>query len=371
VVLGTLRALVVPLREHWGQVERFCQAGLEIFSREGGGALFDAKQSPAHLEQLYRQVVRARALHFRAVEHAAQLEQLFKGLELAANASPVQQSVLWLASRLQQQAIGILQNPRIKSGLRQILATLDERRGDLLRALGPLEKLGTERVEAALGALAQSVVGNLSTFEQSTIGGHLLEIVRKAARRPPRLGMTLEHLPQNDALTPLLAALLEPVRTAELNDAQARYARMGDAEKNRLFNDFRRGLVAVATEVAPYAPEGFRTFCQAVETRLFPYPQPLQFIRPYARPVWNTGAQSSLFAAAQTPQNVQHIYETLAKARQGNPAVLEIAYAFAMRNFREDGSAPRESTLHELDLKTEFNWPATLDALQRALEVNR
>ena len=84
VAIGALRALVVPLREHWGDLEGFREAGLDVLAKEGGGTLYDEKQSPAHLEQVYRQTVRARAMHFRPIENPAQLETLHKELDLVA-----------------------------------------------------------------------------------------------------------------------------------------------------------------------------------------------------------------------------------------------------------------------------------------------
>ncbi len=66
VAIGVLRALVVPLREYWGDLQGFREAGLDVLAREGGAILYDDVQSPEHLEQVYRQVLRSRALHIRS-----------------------------------------------------------------------------------------------------------------------------------------------------------------------------------------------------------------------------------------------------------------------------------------------------------------
>jgi hypothetical protein len=370
VAIGALRALVVPLRERWGNPDAFREAGLDVLAREGGGSLYDEKQSPAHLEQLYRQVQRARATYFRPIENTAQLEQLYKELDLAAakSASPLQQGVLWLASRLQQQAIAYLQSPPAQEAVSRVLAAVPDERAALNRALGPADQLTLDRVEDALAELAQRVLaGTLAPFEQTALAGHLLERVRVAARRPRRLDVPQDEAPRNDALTALLAALLDPVRLAELNEARLRYARMGEEEKNRRFNEFRRALLRLVAEVAPFAPEGFDAFCEAIEARLYPYPEPMQFIRTYARPIWNNGAQSNIFTNVTTPQGVEHTYEQLAKARQGNPVVLEIAKAFALRNFRQSAGGQKAESLKDVNLKQEFGWPTTIAELKAAL----
>ncbi|HKI99616.1 MAG TPA: hypothetical protein VKB51_14170 [bacterium] len=370
VAIGALRALVVPLREHWGDLAAFREAALDVLAREGGGALYDEQQSPAHLEQFYRQVQRARATYFRPSENPAQLEQLYKELDLTAakSASPMQQGVLWVASRLQQQVIAFLQIPRTEEQISRVLDAVQGERATLARPVANTEQLTLDRVEEVLGAFAQHVLGGtLSTFERTALAGHLLEIVREAARRPPRFDVSNDETPRNDALTALLAVMLEPVRAAELNEARLRYARFSDEEKNKRFNEFRRLLLRIIPEAAPAAPEGFETFCEAIESRLFPYPEPLQFIRSYARPIWSNGAQSSAFTNLTTPQSVQHTYEAMIKAHQGNPVVLEIARAFALRNFRSEDSGDQSAVLRETDLKGEFGWPTTMAELKAAL----
>ncbi|HEX9843648.1 MAG TPA: hypothetical protein VGC20_12900, partial [bacterium] len=320
--------------------------------------------------QIYYQVQRARATYFRSIENAAQLEHLFKELDLGAAkaASPLQQGVLWLASRLQQQAIAALQEPKVKEQIARVLEAVPEQRGQLVRALGTAEELTLDRVEEALAALAQRVLaGTPGAFELIALAGHLLEQVRQAARRPRKIDLAQDEAPRNDAYTALLATLLEPVRHAELNEARQRYARMSEEEKNRRFNEFRRALLRIIGEVAPFAPEGFEPFCAAIETHLHPYPEPLQFIRTYARPIWNNGAQSNIFTNSTTPQSVQHTYDQMAKARQGNPVVLEIAKAFALRNFRQSEVSGKSAALREVNLKAEFGWPTTMDELKSAL----
>jgi hypothetical protein len=323
------------------------------------------------VEQLYRQAVRTRALHFRASENPAQLEQLFKELDLAAakaNAT-LQQGVLWLASRVQQAAIGYLQSGPAKIHTERVLEGVSEKRNALTRPLGTTDQLSLERVEAVLAAFARGVMGpSLSRFEMSALAGHLLERVREAARKPPELQEERMEVPEEGPETALFSALVEPVRAAELNEARARYGRLGDEERNRRYNDFRRRLLRVIAKVAPYAPLGFEHFCQAIEVELFPYPEPLEFIRTFARTVYQNASQSTLFDDAATPQSVEQRYENLLKSRQGNPLVLEIAKAFALRNFQKSNKDAKQAFMRDLDLQAEFRWPVTLEALKAQLK---
>jgi hypothetical protein len=369
VAIGVLRALVVPLKEHWGAIELFREAGLDVLAKEGGGTLYDEKNSPAHLEQLYRQVQRARATSFRAIESSAQLDQLHKELDLSAAkaASPLQQGVLWLASRLQQQAIAYLQQPAAQEQIAKVLAAIAQQREGFGRLLGKTDQLTLERVEEVLAEFAQqSLGGALGAFERTALAGHLLEKVREAGRRPRKLDVSNDDAPRNDAMTALLAVFMEPVRQGELNEAKLRYARLSEEEKTKRYNEFRRNLQRIIGEVAPAAAEGFESFCDAIERRMYPYPEPLQFIRTYARPIWNNGAQSNVFANATTPQSVEHAYEQAAKAKQGNPVTLEIAKAIALNNFRQ-ASRGKAVNLGEINLKSEFGWPSTVAELKTVI----
>ncbi|NIP74013.1 MAG: hypothetical protein GWO16_13785 [Gammaproteobacteria bacterium] len=367
--IGVLRTLVVPLREHWGNLPAFVAAGLEVLKREGGGQFFDEKESPAHLEQLYRQVLRTRASYFRPVENVAQLEHLYKELDLAAAkaASPMQQGVLWLASRLQQQAITYLQRPGTEEQFGKVLAGVAQERDTLVRPFSDPERITLERVEAVLAQFAQHVLGGtLEPFQADVLAGKLLELVREAARKPPQEA-SVEDLPENEPTTPLLVTLTEPVRQGELNEARQRYSRLSEDEKNRRYNAFRRGLLGIIAEVAPFAPEGFETFCAAIEARMYPYPERLEFIRSFARNIYNNGSQITAFDQAQTPQSVEQRYEQMVKARQGNPLVLEVAKALALHNFRNSAREANAAYLREVDLKQEFGWPATMAELEAAM----
>jgi len=372
VVIGALRALVIPLREHWGDMEAFKEGGLDVLAREGGGVLYDEDKSPAHLEKVYAEVDQLRALHFRAIENNVQLEHLFKELDLAANKmqSPMQQGLLWLASRLQQQANTFLQSDGARAQKKKVLAAVGNRREPLTRALGNTAQLTLNRVERVLSAFIGQVLGTATPeFERTALGGHLLELARASARTPPDSDAGEPGAEEEDQnLAALLGVLTEPVRLAEVNEARIRYARLSDEEKSRRYNQFRRRLLQIIGDVAPHAPQGFEAFCQVIEANMFPYPEPVEFIRSYAQAIFKNASQSTLFTDANTLQSVQQRYDSLAKSRQGNPVVVEIARAFAMRRFKHVDNESKRAFMREVNFREGFGWPATLDDLVRRVK---
>lgn len=370
VAIGVLRALVVPLRENWGDLQGFREAGLDVLAREGAGILYDDVQSPEHLDQVYRQVLRARARHFRSIENPAQLEHLYRELDFAAAeaATPLQQGVLWLASRIQLAAVSFVQSPAGQAHLTAVLRAIDDHRTALTRSLADSEHLTLERIEATLSTLSRDILTvTVGRFELYALAGHMLEIARAAARKSPVVGMAAQEAPENQDVTPLLAVLVEPVQIAELNEARLRYARLSEEERSRRYNEFRRQLLPIISEVAPFAPYGFEEFCQAIEAAMLPYPQRLEFIRSYARPLYTNGSQSKLFDEASTPKSVEQRYEAFVRSKQGNPAVLEIAKAFALRSFKHSDQESKRAFMQEVDLHAEFNWPTTLAELKAAM----
>lgn len=370
-VLGALRNLLDPLREHWGDPEGFIEAGLSVLARQG--SLFgDDEADRELLDQLYRQVLRIRALYFRPITNPTALDNAYKELEAQASErhQTSQQVLLWLASRIQQAVQAYLNAPQGQRALDTVLRAVDNQRGEALKGrLGDLEQLSLGRINGVLSDLVRDVLGDkLGRLETAALSGYLLESLRAAARRPPPLGGAGDEAPEQSSMAGLLAALGEPTRMAELNDARARFGQMPEAERTKRFNAFRLRLARAIKDVAPYAPLGFEPFCQAVEAIFFPYPAPLEYVRAFVRPVYNSARQSTLFSEVTTPQGVQQRYETLVKARQGNPVLLELARAFAVQGFRS-GEAGEEnrSFVASLDLHKEFGWPTDVEALRNAL----
>ena len=370
VVIGAMRALAEPMITHWGMMDAFIEEGLTVLEREGGGIFFDEENSPDHLEKLHRQVVHYRGAYFRAVGNISLLDSIYRELDQAASRanSPFRQGVLWIANHLQEAAIDYLQRPLAEEHRAKVLEAIQEKRNALAKPLADTESLTLERIEAVLAAFALSVLTETAgRFEMFCLAGHLLETVRNAARRPPDpLGGEDEPL-ENQEAAALVGLLSDPVRAGELNEARIRYSRLSDEEKKRRFNEFRRRMIQIVKLVAPYAPMGFEEFCQAIEANLYPYPEPMEFIRSFARSLHDNGSRSSIFENIQTPQAVEQRYEAMAANRQGNPLVLEIALAFAFNAFQESDLEEKKAAMREIDLKKEFGWPATMEELVEQL----
>ena len=368
--IGALRGLSTPLREHWGNLEDFKNAGMIFLAKESEGILFDKEKGPQQLELIYRQTLRMRAVHFRAIENTAQLEIHFKELDQAAAAgnSALRQALLFLSSRLQQSAITYLGTAEAEKHRAIALKAVLERRDSLMGALGNLQELTLDRVEALLAAFISDVLGEqVGRFEIFALAGHMVEQIRLAARQPPEIILDSTEMPDTKDVGPLLGLLTDPVRQAELNEARIRYARLKEDQKTSLYNHFRVRLQRVLKEVAMYAPKGFVPLCEAIESRIFPYPEQLGYIRAYLRPIYENASQSSIFTDANTPQSVQQRYEALMKARKGNPFLLEIARAFAMRNFKSLTIESQRAYMRDVDLKADFGWPATMQELQNSM----
>jgi hypothetical protein len=319
---------------------------------------------------IYRQTLRIRAVHFRAIENTAQLEHHFRELDQTASEdkAPIRQALLFLASRLQQSAIAYLGTAEAEKHRAIALKAVLERRDSLVGALGNSRELILDRIEAVLAAFISDVLGEqVGRFEIFALAGHMVEQVRLSARQPPEIILDVEEMPDTKDVGPLLGLLTEPVRQAELNEARMRYARLNEARKTSLYNHFRVRLQRVLKDVAMYAPKGFVPFCEAIESRLFPYPEQLGHIRAYLRPIYENASQSSIFTDANTPQSVQQRYDALMKARKGNPFLLEIARAFAMRNFKSVNIESKRAYMRDIDLKEDFGWPATTKELLDAM----
>lgn len=367
--------MLEPLESHWGDPDGFVAEALPVLTGDPSGAFTDEGATERLLGQLYRQVLRVRALYFRPISSATALENAYKELEAqAAERHQVsQQVVLWLASRIQHTVLAYLASPRGREALDRLYAEAGRRRERLQRAVGDPEQITLNGINGLLTDFVRDVLGEvISRLETAALAGYLLETLRAAARRPPDLAAAGEEVPEQGPQAGLLGALTDATRTAELNDAQHRFGQLSDADKRRRFNEFRLRLGRSIREVAPYAPLGFEPFCRAVEAALFPYPAPLEFIRAYLRPIYNNGRQSTLFSEVTTPQGVEQRYETLIKSKQGNPVITELARRFALASFQAGASDDEERTdeLRGLDLRSEFKWPASVrevDALLRRL----
>ena len=370
VAIGVMRALIEPMLAHWGRTDEYIREGMEILGREGGGALYDEKKSPAQLEALLHKVTRAWATYFRPIQNPVQLEHLHRELDQNAAKIPstYQQGVLWLAHRLQGAAIEYLNSPSGADHRAQVLSTIVTRGAALAKPLIISEQLTLGQIEEVLVRFARAELpGALGGFQLLVLAGHLLESVRAATRKAPVLDGGEEEPEDNQGIGALLSVLSGPVRVGEVNEARMRYTRLDDGEKQRRYNDFRLKMLRIVKTVAPFATMGFDEFCLAIEASLFPYPEMVEYIRTFARAIHDNGAKSTIFDGIQTRQAVEQRYENLAGSRQVNLIVLEVAKAFAMAAFRRSALEGKKAYLREVNLKEEFGWPGSISDLLEQL----
>lgn len=364
-ILRALRSLTPPLVQHWGDPLGFREAASAIVQREGSGAL-TGQEADALAEQVYRTVVRFRAVHFRPVENVPSLDAVFKGLDPGVNsptANPLLNGGLWLAYRVQGNAIQYLSSQEGRTALTKAEGALGAPPMGWLRPLtGENQPVGLDRVEITVAERLIEALGTATgRFNLYALAGHILEQARMAARQPPQLAAP--DVPPHE-LTPgerLSDALAAPVRSAELAEARARFAKLTPDEQTQRFEAFKLQLLRMTPQVAQFAPSGFEPFCEAMESILFPYPAALEWIRPFVKPVWTNASQSTLFEGRTTIELVNQRYQQLRKAKQGNPVLVELARAFAIERCRTAEQEQAQVFMKDLDVAGEFGWPTSLE----------
>ncbi|MDH4248354.1 MAG: hypothetical protein OEW39_11115, partial [Deltaproteobacteria bacterium] len=272
---------------------------------------------------------------------------------------------LWLAMRIQQSMLDFLASDPGKEVIKNLHLNVQENRGVLLTRLGDPDSITMSRVNGAVTAYVREVMGaGLSRVETAALSGYLVEALRAASRHLPDLNPTDDETPEQSEFADLTALLGDVVHQAEVNDSKQRFNMLPVSEKTRRYEEFQKNLVKYIRRVAPYAVKGFEGFCQAVESVMFPYPTPMDYIRNYAKPIYNNGRQSSLFGDVTTQTGVKQRYIQLSEAGKINRLVLEIAYAVAMGSFRRSVEKTTRQFLLELNVQEEFGWPSTISNLK-------
>jgi hypothetical protein len=365
IVQRALRALSAPLQEHWGDLKAFRAAAVPILLREGGAALSDRKEADALAEQTYRMVYRLRAVHFRALDNPVQVDTQYKALEQSAGVGPnatLRQASFWLAYRLQQAGLGYLRSPEGQNALVKCWAALERRRDFADKAMAEGASLTVDRIEAMIGQLlTESVTPALSSFSIQMLTGFLLEKARASVRTLPELEMLSASMPTQTREATVLAALSDPVRIGELNEARARFAKLTPEESTKRFDEFKLHLLRTITQLAPFAVLGIEKFSQAAEAVLYPYPAQLEWIRSFVKPIFTNAQQSTIFDDCATEQSVNQRYQAIRKAKRGNTVILELTRALAFTKTKAKAVEERQAFLTDLDLVKEFDWPTSLE----------
>lgn len=365
VIQRALRALSAPLQDKWGDAKAFRVAAVPILMREAGNALADAKEADALADQAYRMVQRLRAVHFRPLDNPVQVDTQYKALEQAAGAganATLRQASFWLAYRLQQAALAYLRSPDGNNSLVRSWTALEARKDLSAKLLAEGNNLTLDGLEQQIAQVIQQSVNPTPTvFGQQILGGFLLEKARATARALPDLDSLGANMQTQTKEGTVLAALSEPARQAELNEARARFSKLTPEETAKRFDEFKLHLLRTITQLAPYAVLGVDKFSEAVETVLYPYPAQLEWVRAFVKPVFTNAQQSTIFDDCTTDAAVLQRYQAIRKAKRGNTVILELARALAATKTKVKAAEERQAFLGEVDLVKEFNWPTSLD----------
>jgi len=365
-LVRTLRALLEPLYEHWGDAAGFIRDAVPLI-REYGGQAFDEKAARATAEQTYQQVIRLRALQFRPCQTREALEQVHERLQKGYATTPFRQGCLWLAHRLQDAVLRYLDSTEGQEALDTVHTAVGKRRHEVSELLHGVGNPTLDRIEAALASFIQDVLVDEAEgrFHAYALAGHLIERVRASLRfrEDGEVGTTQPGV--RSAEGPAFSVLTDPVYNAELNEARQRFGRLSDTERNQRFEAFRKAMGRILPRVSRLAPEGFERFARAVETEMSPYPAPLEWVRTFLKPLYNNAAQSTLFANCNTPKSVHQRFQKVAEERSTNLLVLELARAFAMAAFQDAHADRMREFLTNLDLPGEFGFPTSLEEVRR------
>jgi hypothetical protein len=365
VMMRALRALLPPMRDHYGNAAAFRAAALPVLEKEAAAALADPREAAALADQAFRMITRLRSTYFRMVRDPVRLETVYKELDGRPQQPLLQQGCLWPAYRLQQLASSYLDSGDGSAAFARALEALVNRRDALAKLAEGDVPPTLERLEAALAAMVLAALGGAAgNFHAYAIAGHLLERARALARKPPELATSDEKFSEPSKEERVLTALGAAALQGELNEARARFAKFSPDETNRRFEAFKQVLLRRVGEVAPYGALGYEPLCVVLEAGMFPYPRPLEWIRSFVKPVYTNAAQSTTFDDCQTVQSVHQRYQYIRRAKQGNPVIVELAYAIAVAKNRTQAVKQRQSFIQGLDVAKEFNWPTTLEDLE-------
>jgi hypothetical protein len=217
-----------------------------------------------------------------------------------------------------------------------------------------------------VASVAATVAGKQDTlFHHAALAGRLLEKARQVARMHPSKAQVPADFADNSPEIRIVSALEDVTRKAELNEARARFTSLNEYQKGARYEALRKLMLKQIDQIAPYAPEGFDKFCQAVEAIAYPYPVPLEWVRVFLKPLFSNAQASSAFDKCRTEQSVQHRYAKIKEEKGANPIMLELARAFALANLRTAQQESIQVFLNEVDLVKEFKWPASLSDLKQ------
>jgi hypothetical protein len=368
-LIQAVQALLPALLEHWDDHQGFRRAGTPPFMREAGFAREEMAKAVTVVDQAFRQVPMLHHRQFRPYYKSEQLEGVYMRLVPSASDSPVRQGFLWLAFQVQAAVIDYLGSEAGLAAMQKIRKAVDEGKVVFRALMADPENLTPDKVEKVLFALTEKTLAEeADRFQLYAVVCSLIEFARREARQPPGQDLLALQREIPPAQVRLLAVLVEPVHTAELNEANHRFFRLKDGAKGRWFDVLRSFLDRHGSDLVKYAPLGFEKFSEAVEANLFPYPAQLEWMRAYLKPLYTNAQQSSVFDNCMTEASVRQRFEKLDSEKSSNKVMIELARAFALANLNKLGEPGQSEFLDTLNLKEEFQWPATLEELKAQLK---
>ncbi|MCH8842149.1 MAG: hypothetical protein IID61_04140 [SAR324 cluster bacterium] len=372
-VLQGVKSLLSILMENWGDPEGFKAAAVEPLSRALGGTGASTGTDPKNLEGLAEQVYlvtsQIRNLQIRHIDNHPDLLKAQKALEPAFAANPARQGSLWLAVRMRQEALSLLDTPEGKTTYGRIVNGLDEQRALVNKRFKETDQLTLDALETGVALIGASILGKgRNKFLIVTVAAEIVEKARKQARLHPSQTDVPADFSDNSPETRIVSALEEPARQAELTEARQRFSGLNDHQKGARYEALRKVMLKNISRIAPYAPHGFETFCLAVESIAFPYPAPLEWVRNFLKPLHANARQSTTFDKCRTEKSVNYRYQKIQEERGVNPVMLELARSFAMATLKTAQEETVKNFIVEVNLVGEFKWPADMDELKEHLQ---
>ena len=363
-IVQALQALLPAMLSHWNEPEAFHRAATPHFMHYAGIPRTDAAKAVAVVDQALKQVVRMRATHFRPFANDDDLEYAYTKIVPSSADSPSMQGSLWLAFQAQKKVIDYLDSEEGQAALATVSKSVFANK-DTFKALGAAsEGLSLAKIERILITIGRRSLGkNTLNFDLTAIAGHIIELGRKKSR-----GMSTENVMAsragglNEELH-MLATIFEPVHKAELNEANQRFLQLSAMDKSRRFDRLRQYLNRRAEEVGKLAPAGFEKFCHSLESLMFPYPAQIEWMRSFLKPLYTNAEQSSIFDNCISEASIRQRYEKVMSEKNVNAPLVEMARAMSQAAVTRLDDPARREFLEQLNLRVEFNWPATLTQL--------
>ena len=151
ILVNTMKFFLSILMENWGDPEGFKAAAVEPLSRALGGTGASTGTDPKNLEGLAEQVYlvtsQIRNLQIRHIDNHPDLIKAQKALEPAFAANPARQGSLWLAVRMRQEALSLLDTPEGETTYGRIVNGLDEQRALVNKRFKETDQLTLDALE--------------------------------------------------------------------------------------------------------------------------------------------------------------------------------------------------------------------------------